>query len=128
MTIDNTKNLNLKSFTIDFEKALINAIKKIFKKSRCIGCYYHYSRAIKQAAREMKLLTKDKNHITEKFLNELYLTPFTYYKDNNYLNSICTKYEKDFIFLKDYIAYFKKQWYKFFENGMLDYSNITKGQ
>ena len=28
LTIDNTKNLNLKSFTIDFETALINATKK----------------------------------------------------------------------------------------------------
>ena len=30
--------------------------------------------------------------------------------------------------MENYIAYYKKQWFKYFENGMLDYSKITKGQ
>ena len=28
----------------------------------------------------------------------------------------------------DYISYYKKQWFKYFENGILDYSNISKSQ
>ena len=46
ITIENTKNINLKSFTVDFESGLINAAKKLFKNTRCIGCFYHYTRAL----------------------------------------------------------------------------------
>ena len=37
-------------------------------------------------------------------------------------------YEKKYSFLNEYIAYYKKQRFRFFENGMLDYTNITKSQ
>ncbi len=60
IAVNNTINLNSKSYTVDFESGLINATKKILQKIRCIGCYYHYTRAIKEEAREMKLLTPDK--------------------------------------------------------------------
>ena len=128
ITVNNTINLNLKSYTVDFESGLINATKKILQKVRCIGFYYHNTRAIKEEAREMKLLTPDKYEKTEELLKELYTAPFIYYKDKNYINSICIKFEKNYKFLENYIAYYKKQWFKYFENGMLDYSKITKGQ
>ena len=42
LTLENEDELNLHTYTIDFEKALINASKEIFSKIRQIGCYYHY--------------------------------------------------------------------------------------
>ena len=76
----------------------------------------------------MKLLIKDKKESTELMLKEFYLAPFKYYLDNNYLNSICNKYGTEYKYMQKYIEYYKKQWFRFFENGMLDYSNITKNQ
>ena len=76
----------------------------------------------------MKLLTKDKKESTELMIKEFYLAPFKYYLDNNYLNSICNHYVKEFNYMKKNIDYYKKQWFRYFKKGMLDYSNITKNQ
>ena len=42
ITLNKTKNLALQSFTVDFESDLINATKRVFKKSKCVVYYYHY--------------------------------------------------------------------------------------
>ena len=42
LTIENTEDLAFESYTIDFEKALINASSQSFNNKRKIGCYYHY--------------------------------------------------------------------------------------
>ena len=48
LTLENSSPLKLQIYFIDFEKALINATKEIFSKSRQIGCYYHYCRNIRK--------------------------------------------------------------------------------
>ena len=55
LTLENEDELNLQTYTIDFEKALINASKEIFGKIRQIGCYYHYCRNVRAKAVEYKL-------------------------------------------------------------------------
>ena len=65
---------------------------------------------------------------TEKFLTELYSAPFKYHKDKNNLNSILNRFLNGYDYLSHYISYYKKQWFKYFENGMLDCSNISKSQ
>ena len=39
ITLENTKNLNLKYITTDFEKSLINAIISVFPGIKLIGCF-----------------------------------------------------------------------------------------
>ena len=41
VSIDHTKTLNLRSYTCDFEKALIKALNKTFENIRRVGCFYH---------------------------------------------------------------------------------------
>ena len=60
VTIGKSKVLKLNSYTVDFEIGLVNALRKVFKNNKCVGCYYHYTRALRETARDMKLLTKDK--------------------------------------------------------------------
>ena len=47
ITIEKTKDLNLKSKTTDFELGLINALEEVFPGIRNVGCFYHFVRAIK---------------------------------------------------------------------------------
>ena len=43
ISINNSKNIYLKSYTFDFENGIINACKSIFKNIKCVWYYYHYS-------------------------------------------------------------------------------------
>ena len=128
ISINKTKEISLKSYTIDFEIGLINVCKSIFKNVKCVGCYYHYTRAIWEYAKNIKLIKKDNKQIVEKFLKILYKPPFLYDKDKNFINAQIIKYEENYNFLSDYIEYYKKQWFKYFLNGMLDYTNLDKFQ
>ena len=49
-----------KCYNVYFEIGLVNSLRKVFKNIKRVGCYYHYTRALKETARDMKLLTKDK--------------------------------------------------------------------
>ena len=42
ITVDNTKKINLISYTVDYE--LLEAVRNTFKEPRTICCYYHYCR------------------------------------------------------------------------------------
>ena len=44
ISVEKSRTLNLMSYTVDYENALINALKKVFPESRTIGCYFHYCR------------------------------------------------------------------------------------
>ena len=46
LTSNNTLSLALQTYAIDFEKALENALKKIFLNNRRIGCFYHYVQSL----------------------------------------------------------------------------------
>ena len=104
ITLNKTKNLSLQSFTVDFESDLINETNKVFNKCKCAGCYYHYTRAVKENARAMKILSSDRKNITEKLLKELYEAPFKYNSDKNYPSGLLYTYEKIYSFLNEYIA------------------------
>ena len=74
----------------------------------------------------MKLFSTGLKELTKEFLHELYKAPFLIIKDKNFINSICEKYmEKEGRF-KEYIYYYKTQWTRFFNNGMLNYSDLSK--
>ena len=124
LTIESSKELSLKSYSVDFEIGLINSLKRVFPKVKIIGCFFHYTRALRSKANEFKLLKEDTKNITNQLLNLLYTAPFLFRKDKNYINSICEKYSQNYKFLDMFINYFKSQWIKYFINGMLDYRLI----
>ena len=64
ITIENTIKSNFQSYTIDFERALINATNIIFENKRQVGCFYHYCRNIRERALELGLYKKiDKDEV-----------------------------------------------------------------
>ena len=109
MTIENSIKLKLSSYTVDFEKGFINALNIIYPDIKCIGCYFHYARALKKKRQELWFASKNKSKIIEPLLKDLYRLPFIFYKDNNIINTICEKYitkNKEFT---DFVNYFKKE-------------------
>ena len=120
LTIENT--LNLKTYTLDFEIALQKAFFELFPFAKCIGCYYHYCRNIREKAKELKLLKeKDINC----FLNEFYKLPFNYYKNKDFMSNLNKTYNSREKYL-EYLQYFEKQWKPYFEKGILNYVNVPK--
>ena len=127
LTIEGTIKLSLKSYTIDFEMGLINSLSKILPNIKKVGCYFHYTRALRSKANKLKLLNSENKETTNSLLQHLYKALFIFPRDKNYINAIC-EFSKSYEYLNVFIGYYKSQWYKYFENGMLDYSIITKSQ
>ena len=118
----------MESNSIYFEIGLINSLSKIFPNIKKIRYYFHYTRALRNKANKLNLLNSEKKEITNSLLKQLYKAPFIFSKEKNYINSICESFSKKYEYLTIFIGYYKSQWYKYFENGMLDYSIITKSQ
>ena len=78
ITLENTINLNLISYSSDYEMALSNSLERIFPHIRHIGCYYHYCDNIVDniknkitSCNEVNIITKYKEEI-KKFKSELH--------------------------------------------------------
>ena len=97
LTINESKELNLISYTTHFEKGLINSLSKIFKNLRSVGCNYHYKREIREKVREYDLFNEKTEKNTKELLRILYKAPFSIIEDKNILNAACEIYsEKGF--------------------------------
>ena len=68
ITLENTKQINIKSYTCYFENALINFLNKIFPDKRAVGCYYHFTRNIKFNADKIIINNSKEFEIIEKKL------------------------------------------------------------
>ena len=127
LTIENTENWDFRSYTIDFEKAIINATSSIFKDKRQIGCFYHYCRNIREHSNKMQIKPKE-DSIAKKFLKDIYSLPFTYNKKKNAFNDLRLNYEKLGKNYVEFLDYFENQWKRYYENGMLNYIYLSKEQ
>ena len=70
LTIEETTELSLESYTLDFEIALQNAFSTLLPNRRCVGCYYHYCRNVRAKAVEYKLFKSFIKVRSNEFLNE----------------------------------------------------------
>ena len=56
LTNKNNDEILIKTYTTDFESALINALTLVFgNKIRCVGCLFHYGQALIRAFRNKKV-------------------------------------------------------------------------
>ena len=128
LTIENTLDLKLETYTLDFEIALQKTFLELFPKKRCIGSYYHFCRNLREKAKDYKLLNKYKKNTTNFLLKELYKLPFNYKNDTKLILDKLEKYEKLDNIYENFNNYFKKQWLKYFENQILNYSKLKKDE
>ena len=85
LTIEYSGNLNFISYSIDFEKSIINSTANVFTNIRQVGCFYHYCRNLREKAIDLGFRIKGKLKEGCEFLNEFYKIPFIFYKNNNIL-------------------------------------------
>ena len=102
---------------------MINALEEVFPKIRKIGCFFHYTRALRDKMKKLGLLSKEKIEESKKILNEFFSLPYTIDDELTMLDNICNKYEEYNI---SFINYFRNQWIRFFQNGILIYKNLDK--
>ena len=121
ITIENSKELKLVSYSIDFEKALIETLKTILPKIRTVGCFYHYCKNIYSYGKKLGLLKENLKDNSEELFSKLYEIPYKYnFMKPKELENIFSLYIKIDDLYKEYLDYFKKTWEPFFENGMLN--------
>ena len=117
ITENNTFRINLYSISTDFEEALANNIKNIFKGISHTGCLFHY---IKNIRLNMNRIGLFKRNIFNIILKELGAIPFNFHFNNNIINEIFDKFnniysdESDNIKYVNFRDYFIKTWKKIF--------------
>ena len=77
ITVEKTVNLKLESYSTDFEDALMNALELIFPDKRKIGCYFHYTRALRSKMKKLGMLKKESGVETNNILKNCFILPFT---------------------------------------------------
>ena len=128
----NSIKIKLETISIDFEDALINALQIIFPKVKLIGCFFHYMFNLDKTARKYGLYKFNNNEVRY-IIKELGAIPFIYTDDNKIINKtfdiLKEKYKFDegiLNLLNNYESYYRYQWIRYIENGMLNYHNIDK--
>lgn len=100
-------NFMPKYITVDFELALIGAIKYQFTKSRIMGCFFHFKQAIVKKMKEFKINNKEIK-IAARLINFLTIIPIEEIKFG--IEFIKKNKKLKNILCKKFWLYFKKTW------------------
>lgn len=93
---NNEKNkLNLVSITIDFDEGLIKALREVFPNVRPIGSLFHYTDSLRRNAEVHGLLKANNKEVSSILLKDLSTLPWKYSINNNIINEIFNKYDKN---------------------------------
>ena len=130
ITIENSKELSLISYSVDYEQSLLDTCRTIFKDIRGVGCYYHYCRNLYKNAKRFNLIGNKEEKIGEDILKNFYSIPFRINDNQSYvlenlfkkLSNIKNIEIKERFLL--FVDYYKTEWVPFIENGFLN--NILK--
>ena len=135
ITLENTKELSLLTYSVDYEIGLLETCQNLFEKKRGVGCYYHYCKNLYNKAKKLGLMKTEFHDETKIMLEYFYKIPFIIQKIkiNEYLDKIYKKY-KDIKYLKlnenyeTFMDYYKSEWEKYIFNGFLNYEFLKKEQ
>ena len=124
LTMNESLELSIKSATLDFELSLINGFKRVFAKTKIIGCLFHFKQALFREALSQGLMKDEDKNATQTLITELgalswlnnlqAITQEFIQIQENYQD---TKY-------KNLVEYYNKNWLPRLKTGMIDYSGI----
>ena len=134
ITFEDSKALKLISITSDFEKGLINAIKTVFKKTRHVGCFFHYVKNVRLNMLKIGLLSDDVKNISVNLLNRLAQIPFFINNNIEIIKEIFKEYDKIYhnlkltVKFKIFRDYFIITWSEYFETVSLNNIYLIKSK
>ena len=132
ITYNNNIELKVISISTDFEVALINGTKIVFKNIRHVGCLFHYVKNIRLNLSKLGLYNKNTIQLSNELLKELTTIPFKYQIDNKIFDKIFRIFEEknsDNEFIHLYIKfkqYYKDNWIQHLKSGSLNYIYLSK--
>ena len=127
ITLEDTIQLSLISYSTDFEKALYNAIEDTFPNIRRLGCFFHYSYNIRKKLKEYNIIKKENAKDGETFLKDLLSIPFKIQNNEYIIDEIFKKYINN-PDVKNFKTYFYKQWENLIKSGILNYAYASVEQ
>lgn len=115
-----------KTFTSDFERALINSFNNVFNTNndlKHIGCYFHYLKNCRLRLVQEGYNSEAHKADYERIMDFVLSLPFNHNINNNITKRIkdFSKHKKHYNFFK---IYFENQWIEFFKNKSLCLNNI----
>ena len=113
-------------FMCDFEKSLMNSLKKEFKNSKINGCYFHYIKSLWKKVRKLGLTKSKYIDSTKIIVFALKIYPFILDKNKEkYMNEIfeyAKSKSKDY---NSFIKYYIKNWS---QSNFLKFDLINNGE
>ena len=134
----NTKIINVKSITSDFELRLIDVIKLVLKDIQHIGCLFHYVKNIRLKMSKYGFFSKFYKNLSNDLFHDLSALPFIYNDEISNIKNIFNKYKNIakhddtennkilYNILIEFEKYYNSNWKRFFKNNALNYKIITK--
>ena len=133
ITLEGSKELELISYSTDYEIALSNALERLFPKINHYGCYFHYSFNIGKNIKS-KIISKIKKKKFNEYINELdniknlkrdlLAIPFIIENNKNIVEEILKKYNDNIY--KEFKNYFYNQWNIYIKKNILNYNMANK--
>lgn len=100
---------------VDFENALINAVKAQLPKTKILGCFFHYKQSIIKKLKKIGIMSSN----IEKISNELnFLTVLEKDKINIGIEYIKNKYKNSDEKFIEFMKYFEKTWLKKYDSDL----------
>lgn len=109
-------HVNILEFKSDYEVAIMNAVKDVYPNAKISGCYFHYQKAIKKKAKEMKVTRTSEQRKLIRMTSILPLLPARYISDgwdiiSNQIDVVNT--------MAGFKTYYQNQWYPRMSPGLL---------
>lgn len=102
------RNWMPKKITIDFELAVIKAVKKVYRDIQVKGCYFHFSRCLLRKAKQLKIISSVQKRHVAKCIGIARLPPEHLEFGYQYVMSKCPSNEK----IEKFNKYFQTHWIK----------------
>ena len=128
ITNNNTIPIGLQSYTIDYEIALENSLKKIFINAKHVGCFFHYIQCLIRWLKKNGYGSNEYKKSNEEIAYLLTIILFKYKSNMKYIEKTILNMKKTYPDYEIFYDYYEKNWYKYLESGVLDYTKITKLQ
>ena len=125
---NNNQNINMKTFTSDFEIGLYMAFTAVFNKYnnlRHIGCYFHFLQNIRKFLQKNNFTTLKNKNLYNIVINFCKSLPFLNLNENKIKRKMEDAFKNYKSELSGFISYFNENWLRYFIDGTLNLNGIN---